>query len=439
VRSCAIGMRLAEILELSRDERSALFYALLMKDLGCSSNASRFAVLFAADDHALKTRLSQINWSEALESFRFVAGNVAPGHFWLRRTWQALAVFARGPKGASEVVRTRCERGAEIASMLGFCDETAHAIRALDEHWDGRGQPNGLKGQEIPLLGRILGLSQTAEVFFSTHGVLTMYDMAAERRGTWFDPELVDALLSIRSDGPFWRWLAEGDTLAEIGAVEPPDKVFMADDERLDRIAEAFARVIDAKSPWTFEHSNGVAVAATTIASALGFSDVEVRTLRRAALLHDVGKLGVSSLILDKPAKLTDVEFAVIRRHPLLTEQILQRVGCFRPLVAVAAAHHERLDGSGYHQGIGGSELSMAARVLCVADVFDALRGSRPYRPALSPSQALDVMRRDVGAAFDPDCFSALQSVCSLLSPPVVDVPPAQRVPGLGTDSHQAA
>ena len=266
-----------------------------------------------------------------------------------------------------------------------------------------------------------------------------MYDMAAERRGTWFDPHLVDALLSIRSDGPFWRWLAEGDTLAEIGAVEPPDKVFMADEERLDKIAEAFARVIDAKSPWTFEHSNGVAEAATTIASALGFSEDEVRTLRRAALLHHVGKLGVSSLILDKPAKLTDMEFAVIRRHPLLTEQILQRVGCFRPLVAVAAAHHERLDGSGYHQGIGGSELSLAARVLCVADVFDALRASRPYRPALPPAQALDVMGREVGTAFDPDCFSALQSVCSVLAPPVGDVPPAERVPGLGTDNHQAA
>lgn len=439
MRSCAIGMRLAEILGLSHDERSALFYALLMKDLGCSSNASRFAVLFAADDHALKTRLSQIDWSAALESFRFVAGSVAPGHFWLRRAWQAFAVFARGPKGASDVVRTRCERGAEIASMLGFADETAQAIRALDEHWDGRGQPNGLRRQEIPLLGRILGLSQTAEVFFGTHGVLTMFDMASERRGTWFDPDLVDALLSIRSDGPFWRWLADGDTLAEIGAVEPPDKVFMADEERLDRIAEAFARVIDAKSPWTFEHSNGVAAAATSIASVLGFSDVEVRTLRRAALLHDLGKLGVSSLILDKPAKLTDLEFAVIRRHPLLTEQILQRVGCFRPLVAVAAAHHERLDGSGYHQGIGGSELSMAARVLCVADVFDALRASRPYRPALSSAQALDVMGRDVGRALDPDCFAALGSVCGALSPPVVDVPPAQHVPGLGTDSHQAA
>src|SRR6185295_4868220 len=109
VRSCAIGMRIAEAMGLPREQRSALFYALLMKDLGCSSNASRFAALFAADDHSLKTALATTDWSHALESFRFVSASVAPGHFWLRRVWQALAVFSRGPKGASEVVETRCE------------------------------------------------------------------------------------------------------------------------------------------------------------------------------------------------------------------------------------------------------------------------------------------------------------------------------------------
>jgi putative nucleotidyltransferase with HDIG domain len=432
-------MRLAEILGLSRDQRSALFYALLMKDLGCSSNASRFAALFAADDHSLKTRLSQIDWSNALESFRFVAGSVAPGHFWLRRTWQALAVLARGPKGASEVVKTRCERGAEIAGTLGFSDETSQAIRALDEHWDGRGQPYALRHDDIPLLGRILGLSQTVEVFFSTYGVLTAYDMAVERRGTWFDPALVDALLSIRADGAFWRWLAEGDTLAEIGSVEPTDQVFMADDARLDGIADAFAHVIDAKSPWTFEHSHGVADVATSIASTLGFSAVETSDLRRAALLHDIGKLGVSSQILDKPSKLTDVEFAAVRRHPALTQQILSRVGCFRPLVAMAAAHHERMDGSGYHQGLRGPELSLAARVLCVADMYDALRTSRPYRPALPPERALEIIGRDVGTALDPDCFRALQGACGRVSVAPTDVPPAQLDAALATDCHQAA
>ena len=133
VRSCAIGMRLTEVLGLSKELRSALFYALLMKDLGCSSNASHFATLFAADDQTLKTRLSLVDWSRALESFRFVAESVAPGLSWNRRVWQALAVFSKGPKGARDVVLTRCERGAEIAQVIGFAKETVHAIRALGE------------------------------------------------------------------------------------------------------------------------------------------------------------------------------------------------------------------------------------------------------------------------------------------------------------------
>jgi len=163
VRTCLIGMRLAEVLRLPQEMRSPLFYALLMKDLGCSSNAARFAVLFGANDHDIKADLKATNWSQALESFRFVARNVAPGHFWLRRVWQLLGVLSRGPEGAREVVVTRCERGADIAHMLGFPDDTAQAIRALDEHWDGAGQPYNLKGDSIPLLARILGLATLQE------------------------------------------------------------------------------------------------------------------------------------------------------------------------------------------------------------------------------------------------------------------------------------
>ncbi len=170
------------------------------------------------------------------------------------------------------MVLTRCERGAEIAQMIGFEEATVDAIRALDEHWDGRGQPYGLRGEEIPLLARVLCLAQTVEIFFSTYGVLTAYDMASKRRGTWFDPALVDALLSIRTDAAFWRWLGEGDTLREIGSVEPGDRVILADADRLDLVAEAFARVIDAKSPWTYEHSNGVATLTVSMAESLGFA-----------------------------------------------------------------------------------------------------------------------------------------------------------------------
>src|SRR5262249_23302381 len=156
-----------------------------------------------------------------------------------------------------------------------------------------RGQPYNLKGQEIPLLARILGLAQTVEVFLSTYGVLSAFDMAAERRGRWFDPTLVDALFSIRAAANSWQWLSEGDVTQGIAAIEPPDRVFPADDARLDQVAEAFALVIDAKSPWTYQHSNGVAQLTVGIATTLGFSPDEVRGLRRAALLHDLGKLGV--------------------------------------------------------------------------------------------------------------------------------------------------
>ena len=440
VRSCAIGMRLTEVLGLSKELRSALFYALLMKDLGCSSNASHFATLFAADDQTLKTRLSLVNWSRALESFRFVAESVAPGLAWNRRVWQALAVFSKGPKGARDVVLTRCERGAEIAQMIGFANETVHAIRALDEHWDGRGQPYGLKGEEIPLLARVLCLAQTVEIFVSTYGVLTAYDMAFERRGSWFDPALVDALLSIRKDAAFWHWLGEGDTLREIGSVEPEDRVILADADRLDVVAEAFARVIDAKSPWTYNHSNGVATLTVSMAETLGFAYGEVRELRRAALLHDIGKLGVSNLILDKPDKLTNAEFEIVRRHPAHTEEILGRVGCFRHLAELSAAHHERLDGTGYHRRRGEANLTLAARLLSVADMADALLSSRPYRPPLKTGRVVEIMAREVGPGLDPECFGALKRV---LSDATVtsssDVPAARIVPALATDCYQAA
>ena len=441
IRTCLIGMRLAEVLRLPQEMRSPLFYALLMKDLGCSSNAARFAALFGADDHGIKTDLKVTNWSHALESFRFVARNVAPGHFWLRRVWQLMGVLSRGPEGAREVVVTRCERGADIARMLGFPDDTAQAIRALDEHWDGAGQPYNLKGNSIPFLARILGLAQTAEVFFTTYGPDAAFDMAVTRRGTWFDPVIVEAFVAMRKDRQFWQMLTEGNTFAEIAAVEPADHIQMIDDDHLDRVAEAFALVIDAKSPWTFRHSKGVADLSVAIARGVGYTESDLRDVRRAGLLHDIGKLGVSSLILDKPGKLTDDEFKIMRRHPVNTRQILLRTGCFSHLADVASSHHERLDGRGYDRGVADAHLPLLARVLCAADICDALRASRPYREGMPAERVLEIMGREVGSAIDPECYAALESV--LQTAPgrasADNTPAARSVPALAEDYAQAA
>jgi len=440
VRSACIGMRLADAIGLDADARSHLFYALLMKDLGCSSNAARFAALFGADDHEVKSDLKVTDWSHPIDAFHFAARNVAPGQFWLRRTWQFVALMSRGPAGARDVVLTRCERGADIARMLAFPDETVQAIRALDEHWDGAGQPYSLRGEQIPLLARIVGLAQTVEVYFTSYGVDAAYEMALRRRRSWFDPELVDALVAIRSDAGFWRALGADEPASTLSSMEPPDRMLGANDDRLDRIAEAFALVIDAKSPWTHQHSRGVADVSVAVAATMGYGEDQLRDVRRAALLHDIGKLGVSSLILDKPGRLTDEEFAAMRRHPTGTREILKRTGCFSHLANTAAAHHERLDGAGYNLGLAKSELPLLSRVLSVSDICDALRASRPYRPGLPVERVLEIMRRDVSTGIDPLCFEALETV--LHGGTVAqagDVQPARYVPALAEDYCQAA
>ncbi len=349
VRTCLIGMRLAGEVGLEIEDRAALFYALLLKDAGCSSNAAKMSALYGADDFTAKRNVKTVNHSYLPEALGYVLRNVGSKRDLVR-------VLRAGAKTARQMTEIRCERGAEIALMLDLPQETADAIRTLDEHWDGKGHPAGLAGEGIPLLGRIVCLAQTTEVFFTSFGPDIAVDMALERTGRWFDPALVRVLASLREDGRFWGSLGTG-ARSSVAALEPAERLVLADEARLDRVAEAFANVIDAKSPYTYRHSERVAEIAVSTGTALGFSTAALRDLRRAALLHDIGKLGVSNLVLDKPGKLTDEEFATIRRHPEWTEQILRRVSRFDELASVAAAHHEKLDGTGYHRGLRGDVL----------------------------------------------------------------------------------
>jgi HD-GYP domain-containing protein (c-di-GMP phosphodiesterase class II) len=406
VRSCLIGMRVAEELRLNAAGRSDLFYALLLKDAGCTANSARMAALFGADDHAAKHSSKRVDWARPMPAFLWSARTVAPGASLKTRVAHLLAIKDEGEVTRS-LMETRCERGAEIALSVGLSARTADAIRTLDEHWDGRGQPRALAGDEIPLLGRILCLAQTVEIFHSTFGIDGAYEVSRRRSGTWFDPALVGALDGFRDDGAFWASLAEPD----LARWEPADRVMTADPERLDRIAAAFAAIVDAKSPWTYSHSDRTRAGATGIAEVLGFDAAEVSGLRRAALLHDIGKLALSNRILDKPSRLTPAEFARVKEHPLFTQWVLDRVSCFRDVSAVAVAHHERLDGSGYPRGLLAADLTPAMRVLAVADVHEALTADRPYRPALGPEDALAVMRLDVPSRLDAEAFDALETV----------------------------
>jgi putative nucleotidyltransferase with HDIG domain len=167
--------------------------------------------------------------------------------------------------------------------------------------------------------------------------------------------------------------------------------------------------VIDAKSPFTYRHSTGVAGAAVATARTLARDEGEVQTIRRAALLHDIGKLGVSNSILDKPGKLTAEEWQTVRKHPYYSYEILKRIPGFSDLAQIAASHHERLDGSGYFRGLDATGLSMPARILVVADIFDALAAKRPYRDALPLETVFGIMQKDAPHALDAACFEALK------------------------------
>jgi len=425
-RSCLIGMRIAEALDLDADSRSDLFYALLLKDAGCSANAAHMAALFGADDQVAKRTSKLVNWARPFDAFVWSLKTVAPEGSMAERTTRLRAIRNEGQVTRS-LMRARCHRGAEIALKLGFTEATAEAIRALDEHWDGNGQPRRLHGAEIPLAARILCLAQTIEVFHSAGGTRAAYRVAGKRSGEWFDPTLVEALGSFRFDSVFWASLKEPD----VSAVEPPDRVLTVDEPRLDQIAEGFADVVDAKSPWTHEHCDRVCAIAIGMAESMDFDELSLRQLRRAALLHDLGKLSISNRILDKPGPLTDDERVRFREHPLLAEQILGRVTGFAELAAVASAHHERLDGSGYPRGLAADALTMPMRVLAVADVYEALISDRPYRAAYPWHEALELMRPDVPERLDPRAFAALEA---LLQKPAVGagneltgVPPSLR------------
>jgi HD-GYP domain-containing protein (c-di-GMP phosphodiesterase class II) len=404
VRTCKIGMRLAQELELDAATRQDLFYALLLKDAGCSANSAKMAALFHADDHVAKRSSKRIDWSGRFPAFLWSLRTVAPGGSPRARVGRLRAIKAEG-KVTHALMEARCERGAEIAIMLGFDLQTALAIRTLDEHWDGAGQPDGLQGEEIPLLGRILCLAQTAEIFHAAGGARAAWDVVSARRGHWFDPMLVDAFRAVRDDAAFWDALGDDD----LGTWEPEERHLVADQAQLDRIADAFAGIIDAKSPWTYRHSDRATLIVMGVSSSLGADEGELRDLRRAALLHDIGKLAVSNRILDKPARLTRAEYARIREHPLITERILSRVPGCEHLAGMASAHHERLDGGGYPYGLRDDELTMPMRVLAIADVYEALTSDRPYRRALRSDEALTVMRAEVPGRLDHDAFATLE------------------------------
>jgi HD-GYP domain-containing protein (c-di-GMP phosphodiesterase class II) len=413
VRSCFVGMTIGEGLGLAQDQCSALVYALLLKDAGCSSTSSGVAGLFEADDFEVKKTLKTTDRSRLPESLLYVARTVSPGGNLRTRARRFLAVGMEGRRANRRLVRIRCERGAEIARLIGFPEATVRAIRSLDEHWDGTGYPDGLRGEEIPLLSRVCKLARTIDFFYTAFGPSQAEEVARTRRARWFDPALVDVFLAKVRAGSVWERMADPDLLRAVSRLEPADRVLAVTSEWLDLTARAFARIIDAKSPFTYLHSERVAETTMAMAEHMALPAYAVRDQGRAGLLHDIGKLGISNRILDKSGPLTHAEYAQVKKHPGLTYDTLVRVAPFRGIAEVAASHHEKLDGSGYHRGITAEDLSLFSRILVVADIFDALSQDRPYPSAMPMEKVLAILNDESGEKPCPRCVDALNELVS--------------------------
>lgn len=407
IRVCWIGMHIGEAIGLKDEALWELYYTLLLKDLGCSSNAARICELYLTDDRSFKQDFKVVG-DRLPQMLQFVFRHTGLRSGTLERLRALLNIMRNGSDIAHELIETRCQRGADIARQLRFPEAVAQGIRGLDEHWNGQGLPEGLRGDAIPLLSRIALLAQVVDVFHQADGPPAALREAEERAGQWFDPSLVHALQQVGAHPDFWAALQDPRLEHKVLSLEPGRCSVTLDDDYMDDIATAFGQVVDSKSPYTSGHSLRVACYADEVAAALGVPAARRRWLQRGALLHDVGKLGVSNTILDKPGPLDDEEWVVMRRHAVHTEEILSRIGAFDELARVSAAHHERLDGGGYPRGLAGDAIALETRIITVADIFDALSAERPYRGAMPTEKALDIMSRMVGTALDPLCFEAL-------------------------------
>ena len=410
VRACWIGSHIGIAIGLEPGAREDLYYTLLLKDLGCSSNAARICELYEADDRAFKQGYKTVGTSLAA-TLMFVARKTASAAPLRQRVAAIGNILRNGDSIAQELIVSRCTRGADIARTLRFSEDVAEGIYRLDEHWDGSGRPGRISGNRIPLYARIALLAQVVDVFHSHAGREAAIDEVKRRRGSWFDPELADAFLNVARDPDFWRGLTSPLIDVRLDALGCANCARDVDEDYLDDIAAAFGQVIDAKSPYTAGHSTRVAELARGIGEEMGVPLFRRRWLYRAALLHDIGKLGVSNAILDKPGGLNDEEWESMRSHAAHTNEILGRISVLADIAPVAAAHHERLDGKGYPLALKDQEIGRETRIITVCDFYDALTSDRPYRAAMSRDVALGIMEQSIGTAVDASCFEALRAV----------------------------
>lgn len=394
LRQSFLALRLAERLGLSPSEREIVHYSSLLAWVGCHVDAYEQAKWFG-DDRAVKHEIRQVDLGRPIENAAFTLRHLGAGAPLLARARLGVVFVAGGRHDVDAMFDNHWRAADALAERLGLGRAVRDSVAQTFERWDGKGEPAGVRGQELLISTRLVNLADVVEVFHRAGGVESALAVARARRGTQFDPALVD-LLEAAAGGLF----AELDTVSgweAMTSVAPGLGVVLTEAE-LDAALAAVADFVDLKSPYTISHSRNVADLAAQAARELALPPDEVRTLRRAGLVHDLGRLGVSNSVWDKRAPLLQGEWERARMHPYLTERMLAAAPPLAALASLAARHHERLDGSGYPRGLTGEQLSPAARVLAAADTYRTKSEPRPHRPACTPDQVAGHLRAEVHA-----------------------------------------
>lgn len=393
IRRARIALRIADQLDVDPGERAAIYYTGLLDGVYCHADANEQALWFG-DDIRMKAETYEADM-ESLRGLLVMFKRLGTGKSGMGRLRRIAQFPLRGWAEINQWLVTHSALQAQFATRIGLPQPVSEALLHSYERWDGKGVPNGLEAEDVPLAARIVCLADVVEVHHHRAGIERARGVARERSGGEFDPVLSAVLIEHASE-IFDGMDHEGSWGAVIDAAPGLDRLVHG--AELDRVLEAMGDLVDMKSPQLAGHSRGVANLAAEAGRVSGMPPEEQRLLRRAGWVHDLGRLGVSNSIWDKPAALTQTERERVRLHPYLTDRMLSGVPELDQVRQLAARHHERLDGSGYPSSLEAPSLSHLDRMLAAADAFHAMTEPRAYRDEMSADAAAAELRAEVRA-----------------------------------------
>jgi putative nucleotidyltransferase with HDIG domain len=392
LRSSLLASLVADELALDDLQRADVYYTNLVFWIGCHADSHEFSRWFG-DDLAMRRGSYELDWA-GLPYLRYLLQHAGSGRPAVQRTRLVLVLLLTPRARMSALVHSHCLSAGLMAERIGLEPAVREAVECAYERWDGNGLPAGRRGPAIPLPARVVQLAETSEVHQRSYGTSAALSMARRRSGKQFDPEAVEALCRARDRIDA---LPDEDAWSRALALAP-DRDMLLEGTDLDALLAAIGDFADLKCPFTMGHTRAVADLAAAAASRVGMSGADVDRVRRAGLLHDVGRMGVPNSVWEKATPLTEADRERIRLYPYFTGRILNRVRGLAAEASTAETHRERLDGSGYPRGLTASALPMTQRVLAAADTYRGWLEARPHRPAMRAEQAAAKLRGEATA-----------------------------------------